>query len=130
MTGKHGGKRPGAGRKPKAQSVASQKPADQPTAELEQATDIVSEREIAALARSFVPAAIKRLAHISQHAKSETAAVSASNALLDRGFGRRPLFAAEKPEGTVPARESSQPAPQAQGEQLDLDDWANSGLPQ
>jgi len=128
MTGKHGGKRPGAGRKPKAQSVASQKPADQPAAELEQATDIVSEREIAALARSFVPAAIKRLAHISQHAKSESAAVAASNALLDRGFGRRPLFAAEKPEGT-PASREAQPAP-AQGEQLDLDDWANSGVMQ
>lgn len=67
-----GGKRPGAGRKPGSRSVAT----------------VEQGGTLAELARAHAPAAIKTLADIAAKGESETARVSAANALLDRGFGR------------------------------------------
>jgi hypothetical protein len=41
-----------------------------------------------ALAREYAPMALRTLAEIAEKGESETARVAASNALLDRGFGR------------------------------------------
>jgi hypothetical protein len=109
MAGKRGGARPGAGR-PKKQ------PAPAPALILEQSEQPVSEAEIARLARSYLPSAMKRLALISQHGKSETASVAAANALLDRSFGRgRPLHLtapSDQPAAPLPPSPKPHPGPQ------------------
>ncbi len=101
MAGKRGGARPGAGR-PKKNRDASLNVASI----LEQAEQPVSEAEIAKLARSYLPSAIRRLAHISQHGKSESAAVRASEALVDRSFGRGRMLRL-----TAPNEHSQDPPP-------------------
>ena len=67
MAGK-GGRTPGAGRK---KGVPNKITAD-----------------IRALAHNYGPDAIRRLAHLMQHAESEQAQVSAARELLDRAYGR------------------------------------------
>lgn len=67
-----GGKRPGAGRKPGAKDRAA-------------ASEVAS---LSALARKHTPAALNALAKIAKSGMSEAAQVSASVAILDRGYGR------------------------------------------
>lgn len=45
-------------------------------------------REVQEAARAHTAAAIERLAYIAEHGKSETAQITASVALLDRGWGK------------------------------------------
>jgi len=47
-------------------------------------------KEIQLEARKLSPTALKTLAHISEHGKSESARIEASKAILDRAFGRPP----------------------------------------
>lgn len=63
-----GGKRPGAGRPRGSPNRATQ--------------------EIQEIARPYAPEAIETLAQIMRTAASETARLSAANALLDRGYGK------------------------------------------
>ena len=49
----------------------------------DEATDLIREA-----IRAHVPAAIAELARLAREANSETARVSAINALIDRGYGR------------------------------------------
>ena len=44
--------------------------------------------EVQDLARKYTTVAIERLAKIAQHSKSDAAAATACQALLDRGYGR------------------------------------------
>jgi hypothetical protein len=46
---------------------------------------------IAELARQYTDTALDALAHIAAHGESEAARVAASNALLDRGYGKATL---------------------------------------
>jgi hypothetical protein len=71
---RRGGKRPGAGRKPGAKDAATG----------EQRASIQS------LARSYDKLALATLARVAKSSSSDSAAVSAANALLDRGYGRPP----------------------------------------
>ncbi|MEJ0093387.1 MAG: hypothetical protein WDN46_08110 [Methylocella sp.] len=137
MAGKHGGARPGAGRKSSRSTASKVKSASAAAPEatvspeklpqepmpLEQVEGVASEKEIAILARSYSPAAIKRLAFISQYGNSEAAAVAASNALLDRGFGRRAAFVDPPPPPQPPSPDAENPTSK-KGEQLDLNEWA------
>ncbi len=50
---------------------------------LDEATDLIRDA-----IRAHVPAAIAELARLAREASSETARVSAINALIDRGYGR------------------------------------------
>ncbi|MFA6047151.1 MAG: hypothetical protein WC718_19370 [Phycisphaerales bacterium] len=70
MSGKNGGKRLGAGRKPGAVSKVK--------------------RELAELAKGYTDLALKTLARVAESSESDSAAVSASVALLDRGYGKPP----------------------------------------
>jgi hypothetical protein len=45
---------------------------------------------LATLARPYAPAALAELARIMMRSRSDLARVAASNALLDRGFGKAP----------------------------------------
>jgi hypothetical protein len=67
---KHGGARPGAGRK--AGKVSQAK------------------RELAEMAKEHAAAALRTLVEISESGESESARVSASIAILDRGYGKPP----------------------------------------
>lgn len=68
-----GGKRPNAGRKPGAVSKAK--------------------RELAEMARDHAEAALSTLVSIARDGKAPAAArVSASSAILDRGYGKPPQF--------------------------------------
>jgi hypothetical protein len=68
----HGGKRPGAGRKPGSK--------DRATAE-QGAT-------LAELARAHTGTALNVLVQVAQASESDAARVSAANAILDRGYGK------------------------------------------
>ena len=65
---KHGGRRPGSGRKPGTPNKA--------TATLREA------------ARAFTPMALETLAHVARNGESETARVMAADKLLDRAYGK------------------------------------------
>lgn len=69
-----GGKRPGAGRPKGARDKAT----------------VEAGATIAELARVHSGTALKTLAKIAKEGESESARVSAANALLDRGYGRPP----------------------------------------
>lgn len=64
----HGGKRAGAGRKPGRVSKVK--------------------KDLASLAKDHAETALKTLVEIMTKGESETARLSAANALLDRGFGK------------------------------------------
>jgi hypothetical protein len=64
----HGGKRTGAGRKPGATSLAK--------------------RDLSAMAKEHVEAALAVLVEIAKAGKSEPARVTAANSLLDRAYGK------------------------------------------
>ena len=64
----HGGKRAGAGRKPGRVSKAK--------------------KDLASLAKDHAEAALKTLVEIMTQGESETARISAANAILDRGYGK------------------------------------------
>lgn len=64
----HGGKRRGAGRKPGAITKAK--------------------LDLAAKAKTHADTALKALVEIAKRGESETARVSAANAILDRGYGK------------------------------------------
>lgn len=66
----HGGKRPGAGRKP---------------GKVTEARKLLSE-----LAKEHVPAALSTLVDIATNGESESARVSAANAIIDRAYGKPP----------------------------------------
>lgn len=68
----HGGKRPGAGRKPGSK--------DKATAE--------QTGTLAELAREHTGTALKVLVQVAQASESDAARVSAANAILDRGYGK------------------------------------------
>lgn len=81
----HGGKRPGAGRKPGAVSKAK--------------------RELAAMAKEHAEEALSVLVHIMRCDESGAVRVSAANAILDRGYGK-PMQAMQHgtdPENPLPA---------------------------
>lgn len=67
-----GGKRPGAGRKPGSRDRATKQ----------------AGATLSALARGHTSVALGTLAKIAKAGESESARVSAANALLDRGYGR------------------------------------------
>lgn len=74
-----GGKRPNAGRKPGAISKAK--------------------RELAEMARDHAEAALTTLVSIARDGKAPAAArVSASSAILDRGYGKPPQFTTGDPD--------------------------------
>lgn len=82
----HGGKRAGAGRKPGRVSKVK--------------------RDLASLAKDHAETALKTLVEIMTQGESETARLSAANALLDRGFGKPFQGVNPEPEGsddTAPA---------------------------
>ncbi|WP_191569078.1 hypothetical protein [Paracoccus yeei] len=64
----HGGKRPGAGRKPGAVSKAK--------------------RDLSEMAKDHAAQALKTLAEIAKQGQSEAARVSAAVAILDRAYGK------------------------------------------
>ncbi|MFC0246418.1 hypothetical protein ACFOLL_04445 [Falsochrobactrum ovis] len=68
MTRKHGGARPGAGRKKGKVSQAK--------------------RELAEMAKEHAEQALQVLVNIALSGESEAARVSAANAILDRGYGK------------------------------------------
>ncbi|PWL17405.1 hypothetical protein DKP76_11545 [Falsochrobactrum shanghaiense] len=68
MTRKHGGARPGAGRKKGKVGQAK--------------------RELAEMAKEHAEQALQVLVNIALSGESEAARVSAANAILDRGYGR------------------------------------------
>lgn len=70
----HGGKRPGAGRKPGSRP---------------RATDGQKET-LSALARTHTKVAISTLVRVASKSQSDSAAVAAASALLDRGYGKPP----------------------------------------
>lgn len=72
-----GGARPGAGRKPGKVSKAK--------------------RDLAELAKGHAEAALRALVDIAKNGESESARVSAANAILDRSYGRP--FQAQNPAG-------------------------------
>ena len=78
MAGKHGGARPGAGRKPGSREAATKQ---------EQAT-------ISELARKHAPDALAALVRITKQGASESAIVAAANSILDRAYGK-PVQAVE-----------------------------------
>jgi hypothetical protein len=67
-----GGKRTGAGRKPGSRTRANRN----------------ETMSLAEAARSHAPVALETLVDICRNGESESARVSAANALLDRGYGR------------------------------------------
>lgn len=83
-TSKRGGKRPGAGRKPKTHRSSSALPdIDQEAALAAPVPDDI-ESTAQAYARGAIASLVKQLCH----GKSETAKVNAANAILDRGYGK------------------------------------------
>lgn len=64
----HGGKRPGAGRRPGQKTAKT--------------------LEIEAAAKKYANDALKALLHVATKGKNESARVAAATALLDRGYGR------------------------------------------
>jgi hypothetical protein len=68
----HGGKRPGAGRKPGSKDKAT-------------ATQVAT---LSDLARAHTETAINVLVQVAQASESDAARVSAANAILDRGYGK------------------------------------------
>ena len=77
--GQDGGRRPGAGRKPGAVSKAK--------------------RELAEMAKDHAAEALATLVSIAKTGDSDSARVSAANAILDRGYGKP--FQAVKLSGDV-----------------------------
>jgi hypothetical protein len=72
QTGKRGGKRAGAGRKPGSKDRAT----------------IEQKATLEELARSMTPMAMKVLEHVAQASESDAARVSAANSIIDRGYGK------------------------------------------
>ncbi len=81
---KRGGKRPGAGRKPKGHKATSALPA----LDLEAALAAPAPDDIESTAQAYSRGAISSLVKQLCHGKSETAKVNAANAILDRGYGK------------------------------------------
>ena len=72
----HGGRRPGAGKKPGSKNRA--------TAE--------QKGTFAEIAKRHAPAALATLAKIAKSSENDSARVSACNAILDRAYGKPPQF--------------------------------------
>lgn len=72
MTATHGGARPGAGRSKGSRDAATKQ----------------AQRTISELAKEYAPQAIQALALIMESGDSESARVSAANAILDRAYGK------------------------------------------
>lgn len=81
---KRGGKRPGAGRKPKGQRSSSALPEIDQEAALAAPVPDDIESTAQAYARGAIASLVKQLCH----GKSETSKVNAANAILDRGYGK------------------------------------------
>lgn len=81
---KRGGKRPGAGRKPKGHKATSALP----TLDLEAALAAPAPDDIESTAQAYSRGAIASLVKQLCHGKSETSKVNAANAILDRGYGK------------------------------------------
>lgn len=81
---RRGGKRPGAGRKPKGHKSSSALP----EIDLEAALAAPAPDDIESTAQAYSRGAIASLVKQLCHGKSETAKVNAANAILDRGYGR------------------------------------------
>lgn len=77
MAAQRGGKRPGAGRKPGSKSRAT----------------IEAKATLSEIAKQYAPEAIETLRSIMHSTKAPAAArVAASNAIIDRGYGKPPQF--------------------------------------
>lgn len=76
-----GGKRDGAGRKPGVPNKAT--------------ADVKEE------ARKHGPAAIKRLAHLMEHAKTDAAQVAACQTILDRAYGKATQYVATPEDSPI-----------------------------
>jgi hypothetical protein len=72
MTGRVGGKRLGAGRKPGSLSTATKE----------------AKATLSELARAHTATAIKTLVRVASKSSSDSAAVAAATAILDRGYGK------------------------------------------
>jgi type IV secretory pathway TrbL component len=83
MAAKHGGARPGAGRKPGKVGEAK--------------------RMIAESAKEYGEAALATLAQVMRDGESESARISAAVALLDRGYGKPTQTADLNHSGDIPA---------------------------
>lgn len=81
---KRGGRRPGAGRKPKSQRSSSALP----SLDLEAALAAPAPDDIESTAQAYSRGAIASLVKQLCHGKSETSKVNAANAILDRGYGK------------------------------------------
>ncbi|EJN11835.1 hypothetical protein PMI42_04850 [Bradyrhizobium sp. YR681] len=81
---KRGGKRPGAGRKPKGHKATSALPA----LDLEAALAAPAPDDIESTAQAYSRGAIASLVKQLCHGKSESSKVNAANAILDRGYGK------------------------------------------
>lgn len=81
---KRGGKRPGAGRKPKGHKASSALPA----LDLEAALAAPAPDDIESSAQAYSRGAIASLVKQLCHGKSESSKVNAANAILDRGYGK------------------------------------------
>lgn len=68
----HGGKRPGAGRKPGSKQRAT----------------VDQSGTLAELAQAHTTTALATLVRVASSSESDAAAVSAANAILDRGYGK------------------------------------------
>lgn len=79
-----GGKRAGAGRKPKGQKSSSALP----SLDLEAALAAPAPDDIESTAQAYSRGAIASLVKQLSFGKSETAKVNAANAILDRGYGK------------------------------------------
>ena len=104
MAAKHGGKRPGAGRKPGS--------ATKVTADVREA------------ARAYTAGALASLATTMVKSESEAArVVAAANSILDRGWGRPGIQ--EEPKVPAPAQPAVWPPEQPKGhaEPFRLQDW-------
>lgn len=79
-----GGKRPGAGRKPKGYVS----PSALVGLDLAAAAGTPAPKQIESLARLHARAALETLKTVMLHSASDAAKVNAANAILDRGFGK------------------------------------------
>jgi hypothetical protein len=79
-----GGKRPGAGRKPKGYVPASALSG----LDLQAAAAVATPNEIETAARVHAKTALEALKKVMLHSDSESARVAAANTILDRGFGK------------------------------------------
>lgn len=72
----HGGRRPGAGKKPGSKNRAT----------------VEQKGTFADIAKRHAPAALETLAKIAKSSENDSARVSACNAILDRAYGKPPQF--------------------------------------